>query len=311
MKNKLKILLATYNGEKFIQEQIDSLLNQTYSDFLIIIQDDFSTDKTFEILQRYSKKYPNKIFVSQNRKNSGSAKNNFISMIIGTEGDYFMLCDQDDIWKDFKVEFSIDKLKEAENLYGKDTPILIHTNAEVVDENLEILSSSLEYRLNLDCKKNKLNNYLSQNNITGCTTIFNKSVKNKIGQVPEFFLMHDWWLGLITSAFGIITYYDQATISYRQHGENSIGAQNTKNNMYKIKNFLDFQNKILAIKFTYLQANCFLQIYKQQLSESQKKLLNEYIDIPNKNKLLKIYSLLKNKFYKSPFFRTLGHIFFI
>ena len=130
---KIDILLATYNGEKFVKEQIESILNQTYENFNLIISDDASTDNTLNILEEYEKK-DTRIKVFKKEKNKGLI-DNFEFLLKNVTSDYFMFSDQDDIWKKDKIEKSINKLKE-ESLG------LVYTDLEIVDEKLNVIYPS-------------------------------------------------------------------------------------------------------------------------------------------------------------------------
>ena len=110
----LAILLATYNGEKFLPEQMDSLFSQTYADFVIYAHDDGSTDQTVGILRQYEKKYPEKLVILEYEP-QGGAKNNFYSLMQRIDADYYMFCDQDDVWHPEKIEKTLKKILELED----------------------------------------------------------------------------------------------------------------------------------------------------------------------------------------------------
>ena len=114
----ISILLATYNGERYIAGQIESVLAQTYQDFKLYICDDKSTDGTYSIITEYAARYPGKIIATQNEVNSGGAKFNFLNMMVEFNDDYIMLCDQDDVWLPNKVEVSLKKITEMESEFG-------------------------------------------------------------------------------------------------------------------------------------------------------------------------------------------------
>ena len=133
------VLLATYNGEKFVAQQIDSLLNQTYKDFHIFIHDDGSTDNTVNILNDYASRYSDKITVVDAAP-TGNACANFALLLSKTQGDYYMFCDQDDVWDNEKIEKTYICMQKAEQ--GKDIPILVHTNLCVVSADMTVIDNS-------------------------------------------------------------------------------------------------------------------------------------------------------------------------
>lgn len=240
-KKTVDILLATYNGEKYIKEQLDSILNQTYKNIRIIINDDASTDSTPEILKEYEKK-DDRIQVKINKENMGYIKN-FENLLTRVENDYFMLSDQDDFWMPEKVEKSLNKIIE-------DNADLVFTDLEAVDENLNtIVPSVIEFR---GFKKNieKHNDYklvfLHNCAVTGCTIITKKDLIYKYIPIPEDKpMVHDWWMALMLGQDGKISFLDDVTIKYRQHGDNQIGIYGMKN---EIKTASEYREKYIQLK---------------------------------------------------------------
>ena len=308
----ISILLTSYNGEKYISEQIESLLNQTMQDFRLFISDDRSTDNTFEIALEYAGKYPGKINIVQNKENSGGAKYNFIKMMIEHKDDYVMLCDQDDVWLPNKIEATLTKMKTMENEFGARTPLLVHTDLCVVNEKLETISPSFKAAMNADYGKTRLHNQIIQNTLTGCTAMYNRALADLIIiGIPPFIVMHDWWLMLIASAFGKISSLDMQTVLYRQHNMNEIGAKDVRTFRYKLRKIINNKEIKEAIAGTYLQAESFLNVYKRQLSQEQIDLLEEYCKIPLKNKLKKWQTVLRLGTLKNGFARNVAYFLFI
>lgn len=307
----IAILMATFNGDKYICEQIESILSQTIQDFTLFINDDCSSDNTYMILKEYENKYPDKIKISQNIVNSGSAKHNFMKMMIQHKEEYIMLCDQDDIWLPNKIEITINKMKTIEKEYNSNKPILIHTDLKVVDSSLNEIMNSYMKMTSANYNKIKLKDTLVQNNLTGCTAMYNKALAQYIKEEPKFFVMHDWWLMLLASAFGTIgTVYEQ-TILYRQHNNNSIGAKNMQSISFKLKFFMMSEKIKNALENSYKQANAFLDIYKKILSLEQYNLVNKYCCIPKTTKLKRIFIVLKYKTLKNGLSRIIGQLFYI
>ena len=130
----IDILLSTYNGEKFLAEQLDSLLIQTYKDFKLIIRDDCSNDNTLKIISEYKKQYPNKIILVQNNTKNLGSTNSFFELLHHSSSELIMFCDQDDVWNPDKLEQMVKFYDET--VKEKEKPVLIHSDAEIVDENL-------------------------------------------------------------------------------------------------------------------------------------------------------------------------------
>lgn len=304
----IKILMATYNGEKYISQQIDSILNQTFGDWKIFIQDDCSTDNTVNIIEDYVKRFPNKIFFHINDTPSGSSSNNFFSLIKkqvddGGENEYLMLCDQDDIWEKDKIESLIDLIKKEENIVGKNFPLLVHSNVCVVDENLNKLLIEMPNKAPSECGIYSKKQILLDNVVTGCTVLFNGALLKKITKFPDKCVMHDYWLAFIAIFFGKILFCEKSTVLYRQHSNNVMGA--------KKETFLDKisfkrlrKSKALRVS-TCDQAKSFLDMYLCDLSNNDIKLLEEYSSMYRSTYFHRLHSLIVLKMWRNTFGRKL------
>lgn len=305
MQSKVSILISTYNGEKYLKEQLDSLFAQKYNNFHIIVRDDISTDSTLEILKSYDLK------IIQSKSNLG-AKGSFSTLLEyalnNSNSKYFMFCDQDDIWSKDKIENTLAKMHEMEKLNSQ-MPILVHTDLKVADEDLNILNDSFMSYQSIDAKYVSLNNLLIQNNITGCTVMINLKLAKMCLPVPKESIMHDWWIGLVASKFGKIGFLDETTMLYRQHSTNDTGAKKfNSTNTFKKALRLFFSNK-LYIKYlrrNIIQSKAFLDRYKNNLDDKTISMLEDFINIENKSFWQKREILLKYKLLKQGFIRNLG-----
>lgn len=169
----VSILLASYNGAPYIAAQIDSILRQTFRDFMLYIRDDCSNDGTWEIVQAYAAKEPDRIVALQNEENSGSAKHNFFKMMQEHQDNYVMLCDQDDVWHPDKIEKTLSAMRKAEARDGEKTPLLVHTDLAVVNDQLEVMDPSYRHAVNGNWQRTDLHYELAQNTVTGCTAMYN------------------------------------------------------------------------------------------------------------------------------------------
>lgn len=301
------ILVAVYNGEKYLKAQLESVINQTYKEFNIIIRDDGSTDSSLDIIKEFKSLYPEKVQIIEG-KPSKSAKNNFFELMNYAASDYIMFCDQDDIWLENKVELTLSKMKETEDLNGKTTPVLCHTDLTVVDKDLNTIHPSFYKMQKFDISKTTLNRALVQNIVTGCTVMINKPLLNLAkGTNAEDIIMHDWWLFLIASAFGKVEVVNTPTILYRQHESNQLGAQNPSEIGYYAKKIKSGS----SLHLTYAQAKCFYKVFKSTLPQVQKSITEEYINLPDKNKIQKISSIIKNDFWKHSLIKKAGQIILV
>lgn len=308
----IDILMAVYNGEQYLSEQLDSIINQTVSNWRLIILDDASKDNTANILRKYAARYPDRVEVHRNIMNSGSAQNNFFNLIKYSTHNYVMFSDHDDVWEQNKIEKTYRRMLElAEEEGMANKPLLVHTDLKVVDENLNEINSSLMNMQNLDYKKDRLNNLLVQNIVTGCTMMTNKALLDMIYKVPKCAIMHDWWFALIACCFGKIGFVDEPTILYRQHSDNEVGAKNTRKLSYKLTKLFNSKKTKKLIKDTYTQAAEFYNTYYKLLDKSQRKLIYIYCRIPKLGKIKKLRTLKKYSFWKNGFTRKLGQMFFV
>ena len=249
MNRKVYILLATYNGEKYLKHQIDSLLRQTHIDWILWIHDDNSNDNTVNIIIDYTKNYPGKIKLLDDNISTGGAKENFIYLLnnIDANYDYIMFCDQDDIWFENKIEFTLSKMKEVE-VSNPTKPVIIHTDLKVVDSDLSAISESFFIYQNIKPDWSKeFDMSLVQNSITGCTMMINKKAKEISLPIGINAIMHDWWILLrVLQNNGVVEFIEDTTILYRQHALNDVGAKGFS--------YLGLAKKITSLKKYYLMS---------------------------------------------------------
>lgn len=248
----LHILLSTYNGEKYLDDLINSILKQTYKDFVLLVRDDGSTDSTVEKLKKYSLQFPEKIKLCFDAEKLGAARS-FLKLINVSSSDYIMFCDQDDVWKPTKVEDTSNLFFEMEHKYGCELPLLVHTDLEVVDAELNTISYSFfeKQKLSLDFKIEKL---IYSNSVTGCTVMINRALVNYTDTSSDI-VMHDWYLALIAAKYGNIAFLPLSTILYRQHDSNTIGAK--KINIFTVIAKLSNPSSLFA---SYKQAKMFANV---------------------------------------------------
>ena len=278
-KPKVEILMATYNGSKYIAEQIDSILNQSYENYHLMISDDESTDDTVEIIDNYVSKYPSKITRVVSNMHFGNARDHFFWLMKKCNEEYIMFSDQDDVWNKDKIEVSMNELLKLESKNTKDTPVLVFTDQTVVDSNLNIISTSMMTYQKQDTKSIDYKKLLFQNIVTGCTVCTNKALVELSLQFKDSnsIIMHDWWLAIVASRFGKVSYLNQSTMLYRQHVGNSVGAKKNSGLKYffsKINNLEKVKNTVILKK---KQANLFLNSYAYKLDWNDKEFLNEMI----------------------------------
>lgn len=231
---KIAVLLSTYNGEKFLGEQLDSLLAQSHKNFILVVRDDGSRDRTVSILESYAGDHPERIhFLSRDGVNMGASAG--FAFLVGyvlknknllrLKSTYMMFCDQDDTWFPEKIEKLLEAMLATEADNDSTLPIIVHSDLEVVSEQNTVIAKSLISYQGLEIGRNSFPNLVISNLVTGCTALINEPLAEKALPIPEKAIMHDWWLALVASAFGKLVYLDIPLVHYRQHGNNTIGAK--------------------------------------------------------------------------------------
>ncbi len=280
MEEPIDILLATYNGEKYIREQIDSILNQTYKNIRLIISDDCSSDTTPEILKEYEEK-DKRIILYIQEKNLGVVKN-IEFLLKKVESPYYMLADQDDYWMPEKVEKTLEKLQEENS-------DLAFGDLEVVDEKLNTIYPSFnDYMLLTRKIKKYINSYKLNylyNCVTGCTILAKKETIKYFLPLPTISkrLIHDHWIGLMVSLNGKLVYVPEKYIKYRQHGDNQVGTEKISHGFEKMEQVRElFLNVKLGIFETYVKNN---EKFPKDLQELNKKAYDYFKMLEKKKKI--------------------------
>ena len=292
--DKVEILLATYNGEQYIEEQIESIMQQEYTNWIVRACDDASTDRTYDILKGYQEKYPEKFIVEKKEKGSGSAKLNFFYLMKQSTCNYVMCCDQDDVWLPNKISLTMEEMRNQE---GTDVPVLIHTDLKVVDEKLEVISESFFEHSNLR-KSFTYPEALIQNHVTGCTMMMNRALVKllSVKMNYQYILMHDWLAAIVATTFGKVGFVDCPTMLYRQHAINSVGAK--KYGLALLISKLKNNSIRKSIINTTKQAGEIVKAYQDKHDEETYQLTSQYAQIFEKNKMYRIWFYVKNKTWK-------------
>ena len=267
---KIDILLATYNGSKYLHEQLDSILSQSYENINVIIRDDGSSDNTVMIIKEYEQKDNRVKLLSDNLGNLGFVRN-FEELMKNSTSEYLMFSDQDDIWYNNKVETSYKRIKAIEEKNGKSCPILVHTNSKIM--NYETRTKSLFIS---DCAKNSsFENSFFNFFVQGSTMLINGSLKREALPFSKEVYLHDRYLHLIAEFIGIRSYVDAPTMDYRQHSNNEIGSRVNVIDKIKNKRYFNLKDRELLI---------FLDnTYSAKLDEIKKEKMDAYKLIVNNN----------------------------
>ena len=298
LNEEIAVLMATYNGEKYLAEQIDSLLNQTFQNWHLYIHDDGSKDGTVSLLKKYKEKNPDKITIID-APPTGSAKNNFIFLLNKVEAPYIMFCDQDDVWVGDKIEKTYLYMKRIEG----NKPALVFTDLQVVDQSGYLIAPRMSRYQKLNLKKNKPEDFLAENVVTGCTVMINREMAALARKAvdPSRIIMHDWWMAIIAARFGVISCLDEPLIQYRQHEVNSIGAKKLGKDyiIQRVTHQKDVRN---ALKATQIQARYVAEVF--HLGEDD--VITQYGQIAERSKPERLQFYARNHIRKSGIARNIG-----
>jgi len=273
---KIDILLATYNGEKYISEQINSILDQTYSNWNIIIRDDGSTDNTLNIIDDFVAKHPSKITILNDNKGHLNSTLSFASLLENSQNDFIMLCDQDDVWVNNKIELTLKVMIEFVNQFG-DIPLMVFTDLKEVDEELNIISESFIKSQKLDPTIiNNATKLAAMNVVAGCTTMINKKAIKYILPIHSKNIIHDQWMAVNIAKYGKIKFIDLTTILYRQHSKNALGSYNIRIS-YFLKKIMDPNRQLMIYRDLLTGLNFKINLFSfafYKLYFSIKRLIN-------------------------------------
>lgn len=345
----VNVVLCSRNGETYLREQIESILNQTAPEVRLLISDDASSDKTPEIEQEYATRHPDRVRVFLRKEPSGGAARHFFLALrhfaeedeSASEQDarYFMFADQDDVWHPDKVGKTLAAMRQAEAESGPGRPVLVHCDMRVTDGNgNEIAPSHVRYQ-QLSPERCGLNRLLVQNTVTGGALMMNESLVRLVlsRPLPQHAVMHDHWIALVAAAFGKIVFLDEALYDYRQHASNVLGAAKGG----RVREILDRlglfrkdaktkaevdRRSASAYEHLFLQADEFSRLYEppsagngqdapsgqnMALSPAQRCMLHAFVSIPRMNRIRKIATILRYGFTFNRLHRTVGECLFV
>lgn len=265
--DSVSIALAVYNGEKFLPQLLASLESQTIKPSELIVLDDCSTDNSLEVIQSFRLSFKKTIF--SNERNEGPVFT-FKKLAGLCKGNFIAFCDQDDIWLPQKIEHSLLAIKKIDS----NIPAIAFSDLSVIDEEDKLIHKSFFELRSSSPKKFSLPDLLFENIVTGCASIINKAMANKLANMPLNILMHDHWMALIGYSFGKYVFINEPLVLYRAHGTN---VTDKKKASYLINFRNQLKNKSSYLHKNILQAIEFKKAYTAELSKKNLKALNNFI----------------------------------
>lgn len=301
------IVMATYNGARFVEEQVKSIIDQDYHDWHLLIRDDGSDDGTVAIIRQMMEMDSRLTLVSDEGLRLGAAGsfNRLMQYAVTSSNRYLAFADQDDVWLPHKLSSLVSCMNELER-HDPEAPLLVHSDMEVVDVNLHCISPSfMAYQSIRHERNNPLSVLLVQNFVTGCTVIVNRPLLDVALPMPREALMHDWWLALVASVIGRIDYLNQPLVKYRQHGSNAVGAKSVKKylNPFKLDWFRQWKKGRANFEATVIQAEVLARRTSARVNSEKLDMIEAYAALHNLGLIQKIQILRNFKIHAQSKFR--------
>lgn len=302
----IQVLLACYNGEKYLPQQLASLAAQDDPAFSVLMQDDGSADSTPGLLHQDDPRFH---LAAENGRHLG-AIGNFLSLMNQCTGDYAALCDQDDVWQPGKLSALRAAMEQAENRHGADTPILVHSDARLVDGEGRTLQESFFAHQGWDAGACTLPRLLVQNNVTGCTLMMNAALRRLVVShaKAENLYMHDWFIALTAAAFGQIVFIPEPLVDYRQHGVNVMGASRQGLLCRGAKALGQWQKGRERMALTYAHTRAFQQAYAGLLPREAAGQVEAYLRTESMGKLRRVIAVQRGGYTMQSPMTRLGQV---
>ena len=309
--SEVEILLATFNGERFLRQQIDSLLNQDYQNIRVLARDDGSSDGTMAVLREYAELFPEKFRLLVTEASTSHPKWNFLELLKTSTADYICLSDQDDVWLPFKVRSEKQAMDQLERRYGPQVPLLVFSDLRIVDESLKELDSSFWKRNRIRPESiHRLQVLLGQNVLTGCTAMLNRKLVELSLRMPEEAQMHDRWIALLAASMGKSLALPQQTVLYRQHQNNVIGSRREDDSIARIvRQARNSENRLKEWRVSQRQAEALLRLHGEQLDPKRQALLQQYrLCGQSKSRFVRLFKIIRYGFFRGGLLQTVATV---
>ncbi len=301
------VLLATYNGGRFIREQLDSIVAQTHREWRLLVRDDGSSDDTVDILLEYERRLRGKLVLIEDELGRLGASQNFGRLLELSTGPYVAFADQDDIWMPYKLSRMLESAKAVEGQYGVKHPILVHSDLKVVDEGGRLIAESFWKYQALRPNVCDWRRFIVQNVVTGCATLINAALRDLATPIPKEAIMHDWWVALVAARFGVIAHVPQSTVEYRQHAGNNTGAKGWNVGYVARQGYAVLSGGCRRrVQETQRQAAVFAARYDGMLTVADRQVIEGYVRLKERGPLGRRMFLLRNGLLKVGILRNMG-----
>jgi glycosyltransferase involved in cell wall biosynthesis len=300
--DEVLILLATFNGQRYLREQLASIAAQTHRHWRLLIADDGSSDQTCALIRAFAKEQFGRVRLLTHDP-VGSARDNFFRLIRAADAaPYYALCDQDDVWLPSKLESLVAECRRQESAASA-TPMLVYSDVSVVDAKLAVVNPSFLRQIRADPQAINFRSLLVENAIPGCAMLLNSALM-KLVQSADFdsnrAIMHDWWIALLASTLGRLSYVPEQLTLYRQHEANAMGSVERSGLRLAISKLV--KGSRAATIETYAQASEFLSAYGHHLDPATHEAISAFGSLQTRGKIARIRTLAKYRIFK----QTLG-----
>lgn len=293
MSESVAILMATYNGARYIREQLMSIKSQTVQDWNLYIRDDGSSDGTMDIIREFCIS-DNRIHLFEDSELHLGPKASFMKLLASISAEIYFFSDQDDVWNANKIELTIARFHQYNDNAVNDVPVLVHTNLSVVDQDLKVLITT-SHKKNISSNLQVL---LPANNVTGCTMAINQKLKEAaLNPNLKNIVMHDWWLAICAASLGKIYFIQDSTILYRQHDSNQVGTD--RNFFDKIRRASGSKKELKNFNSSITQAKELLLKHGHHMSADARNIIRAYIRLLDVSVRQRFNIFVKYKFRKN------------
>lgn len=305
--NVVVILMATYNGAAFLEKQLKSIMSQSYSDWVLYVRDDLSTDETLNILKSFASD-DQRINVVDLPGSHGSPALNFGALfnhIAPTRPHYLMFADQDDVWYPHKIERSLNFMQTLELGTGLQTPLSVYSSFDYIDEQDSIIKQELKMP-----ESQNLPMLLVANYAYGCTMLINGALIQKINSLSDEIEYHDYWISLTAVTFGKSVHFNEKTLKYRQHRQNASTNVDNRSFSSRFRRYVENPTERLEVLVRqHLMLRFFLRTYENQLKSGDKELIMRYFSGLRHGGVQLIWFMISNGVKKIGFAQTLAHLY--
>lgn len=310
--SKVSVLLATFNGARYLSEQMDSLLAQEKCRAAeIIVRDDGSSDGTLDVIRRYSTLHPRLIRILEPDGRRLGPKRSFATLLAEATGDYVAFCDQDDVWQADKLERQVNAIKAVEATAGVAAPVLCCSDATVVDSTLSVRSGSYFRRHGIAPGEGPraLSRLVFRNYAIGATTMINLALAVACREMPKEAVMHDWWAALVARSTGHTVILPEELILYRQHDGNAVGSRPRRlpRSLADLQTYIAWTRQ-MSLR-TVVQANALLDLHSASMPPAEKNVLEQFRSFESQGRLQRMATLFRTRGFKPGFALNALHVF--